>query len=132
MRLPFTGHGSCQPAPNRTKSLTGEIDRRNRMKRNVLLFATGMIVAIAVLAALRATAAIQRGDPPTLAPLLERVACGHQHSGRRNGGGRAIRCSRTRSSADSSKGRMRRFCRQRAAPEHRLRRHHRRPRSGRN
>ncbi len=44
------------------------------MKRNVLLVATGMIVAIAVLAALRATAwQFREGDPPTLAPLLERV-----------------------------------------------------------
>jgi Do/DeqQ family serine protease len=44
------------------------------MKRNVLLVATGMIVAIAVLAALRATAWQPRlTDTPTLAPLLERV-----------------------------------------------------------
>jgi len=44
------------------------------MKRNVLLFATGMIVAIAMLAALRAAAwQFREGDPPTLAPLLERV-----------------------------------------------------------
>jgi Do/DeqQ family serine protease len=44
------------------------------MKRNLLLVATGMIVAIAVLAALRATAWQPRqSDTPTLAPLLERV-----------------------------------------------------------
>ena len=44
------------------------------MKRNVLLVATGMIVAIAVLAALRATAwQPKQSDTPTLAPLLERV-----------------------------------------------------------
>jgi Do/DeqQ family serine protease len=44
------------------------------MKRNVLLVATGMIVAIAVLAALRATAwQPKQPDTPTLAPLLERV-----------------------------------------------------------
>jgi Do/DeqQ family serine protease len=44
------------------------------MKRNVLLVATGMIVAIAVLAALRATAwQPKQADTPTLAPLLERV-----------------------------------------------------------
>jgi Do/DeqQ family serine protease len=44
------------------------------MKRNLLLVATGMLVAIAVLAALRATA-WQRSatDTPTLAPLLEQV-----------------------------------------------------------
>jgi Do/DeqQ family serine protease len=44
------------------------------MKRNLLLIATGMIVAIAVLAALRATAwPFKEGETPTLAPLLERV-----------------------------------------------------------
>jgi serine protease DegQ len=44
------------------------------MKRNVLLIATGMIVAIAVLAALRATAwPFREGETPTLAPLLQRV-----------------------------------------------------------
>jgi Do/DeqQ family serine protease len=44
------------------------------MKRNLLLFATGMVVAIAVLAALRATAwPFKDGETPTLAPLLERV-----------------------------------------------------------
>jgi serine protease DegQ len=44
------------------------------MKRNVLLIATGMIVAFAVLAALRATAwPFKEGETPTLAPLLERV-----------------------------------------------------------
>jgi Do/DeqQ family serine protease len=46
------------------------------MKRNLFLVATGMIIAIAVLAALRATAwqlAFKQGDTPTLAPLLERV-----------------------------------------------------------
>ncbi|HEY3518285.1 MAG TPA: Do family serine endopeptidase [Gammaproteobacteria bacterium] len=46
------------------------------MKRNILLVATGMIVAIAVLAALRATAwqpAFKEGQTPTLAPLLQRV-----------------------------------------------------------
>jgi Do/DeqQ family serine protease len=46
------------------------------MKRNILLVATGMIVAIAVLAALRATAwqlAFKEGETPTLAPLLQRV-----------------------------------------------------------
>jgi Do/DeqQ family serine protease len=46
------------------------------MKRNVLLVATGMIIAIAVLAALRATAwqpAFKEGETPTLAPLLQRV-----------------------------------------------------------
>jgi serine protease DegQ len=44
------------------------------MKRNVLLVATGMIIAIAVLAALRATAwPFKEGETPTLAPLLERV-----------------------------------------------------------
>jgi Do/DeqQ family serine protease len=44
------------------------------MKRNLLLVATGMLVAIAVLAALRATA-WQRSatETPTLAPLLEQV-----------------------------------------------------------
>ena len=44
------------------------------MKRNILLVATGMLVAIAVLAALRATA-WQRSatETPTLAPLLEQV-----------------------------------------------------------
>lgn len=44
------------------------------MKRNILLLATGMLVAIAVLAALRATA-WQRvaTETPTLAPLLEQV-----------------------------------------------------------
>jgi Do/DeqQ family serine protease len=44
------------------------------MKRPILLIATGMIVAIAVLAALRATAwPFKEGETPTLAPLLERV-----------------------------------------------------------
>ena len=46
------------------------------MKRNVLLVATSMIIAIAVLAALRATAwqlSSREGGAPTLAPLLERV-----------------------------------------------------------
>jgi serine protease DegQ len=44
------------------------------MRRNVLLVATGMIIAIAVLAALRATAwPFKEGETPTLAPLLERV-----------------------------------------------------------
>jgi serine protease DegQ len=44
------------------------------MKRNVLLVATGLIVAIAALAALRATAwPFSEGETPTLAPLLERV-----------------------------------------------------------
>jgi Do/DeqQ family serine protease len=44
------------------------------MKRNLLIIATGMIVAIAVLAALRATAwPFKEGETPTLAPLLERV-----------------------------------------------------------
>src|SRR5688572_330180 len=44
------------------------------MKRNLLLIATGMVIAIAVLAALRATAwPFKDGETPTLAPLLERV-----------------------------------------------------------
>jgi Do/DeqQ family serine protease len=44
------------------------------MKRTLLIVATAMIVAIAVLAALRATAwQPRRSDAPTLAPLLERV-----------------------------------------------------------
>ena len=44
------------------------------MRRNLLLIATGMAVAIAVLAALRATAwPFRDGETPTLAPLLERV-----------------------------------------------------------
>ncbi len=44
------------------------------MKRNLLLFATGMIVAVAVLAGLRATAwQLASADTPTLAPLLKRV-----------------------------------------------------------
>ena len=44
------------------------------MRRNLLLIATGMAVAIAVLAALRATAwPFKEGETPTLAPLLERV-----------------------------------------------------------
>jgi serine protease DegQ len=44
------------------------------MKRNLLLVATGIIVAIAALAALRATAwPFSEGETPTLAPLLERV-----------------------------------------------------------
>jgi Do/DeqQ family serine protease len=44
------------------------------MKRNLLLVATGVIVAIAVLAALRATAwPFEDGETPTLAPLLRRV-----------------------------------------------------------
>jgi serine protease DegQ len=44
------------------------------MKRNLLLIATGMIIAVAVLAALRATAwPFKEGETPTLAPLLERV-----------------------------------------------------------
>jgi Do/DeqQ family serine protease len=44
------------------------------MKRNVLLMATGIIIAIAVLAALRATAwPFNDGETPTLAPLLARV-----------------------------------------------------------
>ena len=46
------------------------------MKRNVLLVATSMIIAIAVLAALRATAwqlSFKEGETPTLAPLLQRV-----------------------------------------------------------
>jgi Do/DeqQ family serine protease len=44
------------------------------MKRNLLLIATGMIVAVAALAALRATAwPFKEGETPTLAPLLERV-----------------------------------------------------------
>jgi serine protease DegQ len=44
------------------------------MKRNLLLIATGMIVAFAVLAALRATAwPYKEGEEPTLAPLLQRV-----------------------------------------------------------
>ncbi len=44
------------------------------MKRNLLIVATGMIIAIAVLAALRATAwPFKEGETPTLAPLLARV-----------------------------------------------------------
>jgi serine protease DegQ len=44
------------------------------MKRNVLLVATGMIVAITGLAALRATAwPFEEGETPTLAPLMRRV-----------------------------------------------------------
>ena len=44
------------------------------MKRNILLVATGMLVAIALLAALRAAAwQFREGDTPTLAPLLARV-----------------------------------------------------------
>jgi serine protease DegQ len=44
------------------------------MRRNVLVLATGAIIAIAVLAALRATAwPFDDGETPTLAPLLERV-----------------------------------------------------------
>ena len=44
------------------------------MRRNLLLIATGMAFAIAVLAALRATAwPFRDGETPTLAPLLERV-----------------------------------------------------------
>ena len=46
------------------------------MKRNVLLVAASMIIAIAVLAALRATAwqlSSKEGGAPTRAPLLERV-----------------------------------------------------------
>jgi Do/DeqQ family serine protease len=44
------------------------------MKRNLLLIATGMIIAIALLAALRATAwPFKDGETPTLAPLLQRV-----------------------------------------------------------
>jgi Do/DeqQ family serine protease len=46
------------------------------MKRNILLIATGMVVAIVVLAALRATAwqlSFKEGETPTLAPLLQRV-----------------------------------------------------------
>jgi Do/DeqQ family serine protease len=44
------------------------------MKRNLLLVATGVIVAVAVLAALRATAwPFEDGEKPTLAPLLQRV-----------------------------------------------------------
>ena len=44
------------------------------MKRNLLLVATGIIVAIAALAALRATAwPFSEGETPTLAPLLQRV-----------------------------------------------------------
>jgi serine protease DegQ len=44
------------------------------MKRNLLLVATGVIVAMAALAALRATAwPFSEGETPTLAPLLERV-----------------------------------------------------------
>src|SRR6202008_2352126 len=52
-----------------------EMDREGpNMKRNLLLVATGMIVAIAVLAALRATAwPFKEGETPTLAPLLARV-----------------------------------------------------------
>jgi Do/DeqQ family serine protease len=44
------------------------------MKRNLFLVATGVIVAIAALAALRATAwPFADGETPTLAPLLKRV-----------------------------------------------------------
>jgi Do/DeqQ family serine protease len=44
------------------------------MRRTLLLIATGTIIAIAVLAALRATAwPFNDGEAPTLAPLLERV-----------------------------------------------------------
>jgi Do/DeqQ family serine protease len=44
------------------------------MKRNLLLIATGTIIALAVLAALRAAAwPFNDGETPTLAPLLERV-----------------------------------------------------------
>src|SRR5215207_10950346 len=44
------------------------------MRRNILLIATGTIIAIAVLAALRAVAwPFNDGETPTLAPLLERV-----------------------------------------------------------
>ena len=44
------------------------------MKRNLLLIATGTIIAMAVLAALRAAAwPFNDGETPTLAPLLERV-----------------------------------------------------------
>ena len=44
------------------------------MRRNLLLIATGMAIAVAVLAALRATAwPFRDGETPTLAPLLERV-----------------------------------------------------------
>jgi serine protease DegQ len=44
------------------------------MRRNLLLIATGMIIAIAALAALRATAwQFTDSEQPTLAPLLQRV-----------------------------------------------------------
>jgi serine protease DegQ len=44
------------------------------MQRNLLVFTTGVIVATAVLAALRAAAwPFNDGETPTLAPLLERV-----------------------------------------------------------
>jgi serine protease DegQ len=44
------------------------------MKRNLLVVATAVLVAVAALAALRATAwPFSEGETPTLAPLLERV-----------------------------------------------------------
>jgi serine protease DegQ len=43
------------------------------MKRNLLLVAAGMLIAVAVLAALRATAWQADRAKPTLAPLLEKV-----------------------------------------------------------
>jgi Do/DeqQ family serine protease len=47
------------------------------MKRNLLLIATATIIAMAVLAALRATAwPFNDGEAPTLAPLLQRVTPG--------------------------------------------------------
>jgi Do/DeqQ family serine protease len=47
------------------------------MRRNLLLIATGTIIAIAILAALRATAwPFNDGETPTLAPLLARVTPG--------------------------------------------------------
>ena len=76
------------------------------MRRNLLLIATGMAVAIAVLAALRATAwPFRDGETPTLAPLLERVTpavvniavVGHRPKA-------ATHCWKSRYFAASSKG----------------------------
>ena len=101
------------------------------MKRNLLLIATGMIIAIAVLAALRATAwPFKEGETPTLAPLLERVTPA------------VVNIAVVGAAAESRNPLLddpffRRFFEgpdaplappSDAAPEHRLRRHHRRRR----
>ena len=130
-----TKHGRAFRAHSARRQESTDANDRNgaqreaNMRRNLLLIATGMVVAIAVLAALRATAWPFRGrrDADLGAAARARHAGGRQHRRRRRSGPK----SRNPLLEDPF---FRRFFEgpdaplappRDAAPEHRLRRHHR-------